>query len=73
MELKILNMEQVAFYILKGVQPKRIEVGKENKIVFIYSKEETSDLFGEWLKLSEKRRKLKKEYKEMREKYKNFI
>ena len=43
-ELKIMNMKQVAFYISKGVQPRRIDVGHRGKIVFIYDVESTHDL-----------------------------
>lgn len=53
-ELKIMNMKQVAFYVSKGVQPKRIEVGYNNKIVFIFDKDSTNDLFTLWLKNNRK-------------------
>lgn len=51
-ELKIMNMQQVAFYVSKGVQPKRIEVGYRGKIVFIYDVEKTHDLFIQWREMS---------------------
>ena len=51
-ELKIMNMKQVAFYVSKGVQPKRIDVGHRGKIVFIYDVESTHDLFVQWRKMS---------------------
>ena len=51
MELKIMNMKQVAFYVSKGLQPKRIELGHKGKIIFVYTKEETNDAFSEWLDL----------------------
>lgn len=53
-ELKIMNMQQVAFYIQHGVQPKRIDVGYNKKIVFIYDKDSTNDLFTLWLKNNRK-------------------
>lgn len=51
-ELKIMNMKQVAFYISKGVQPRRIDVGHRGKIVFIYDVESTHDLFIQWREMS---------------------
>lgn len=63
MELKLINTEQVAFYLSKGVKPLRVELGKNNRIVFIYSKDETTELFGQWLKISEIKRKEKAEYR----------
>lgn len=63
MELKLINTEQVAFYLSKGVEPLRVELGKNNRIVFIYSKDETKELFGQWLKISEIKRKEKAEYR----------
>ena len=53
-ELKIMNMKQVAFYVSNGVQPKRIEVGYNNKIVFIFDKDSTNNLFTLWLKNNRK-------------------
>ena len=51
-ELKIMNMQQVAFYINNGVQPLRIEVGYRGKVVFIYDIESTHDLFIKWREMS---------------------
>lgn len=51
-ELKIMNMKQVAFYISKGVQPRRIDVGHRGKIIFIYDVESTHDLFIQWREMS---------------------
>lgn len=50
--LKIMNLQQVAFYINNGVQPLRIEVGHRGKLVFIYDVESTYDLFIKWRKMS---------------------
>lgn len=47
-----MNMQQVAFYVSKGVQPKRIDVGHRGKIVFIYDVEKTHDLFIQWREMS---------------------
>lgn len=53
-ELKIMNMQQVAFYVSKGVQPKRIEVGYNDKIVFIFDKDSTNALYTLWLENNRK-------------------
>lgn len=62
-EIKILNLEQVKFYLSKNVQPLRIELGRKNKIVYVYSKADTYELFGQWLEISANQRRLKQEYR----------
>lgn len=62
-ELKLINTEQVAFYLSKGIKPLRVDLGKNNRIVFVYAKEETRELFGQWLKISAIKRKEKAEYR----------
>lgn len=52
-EIKILNMEQVYFYIEHGVSPKRIECGYKHKLVFVFDKEMTHDLYSKWLENSQ--------------------
>ena len=47
--VKIVNMLQVSKYIKNGVQPLRVEVGKGDNLVFIFSKEETRELYVKWL------------------------
>lgn len=47
--VKIVNMLQVSKYIKNGVQPLRVEVGKGDNLVFIFSKEETRELYIKWL------------------------
>ena len=49
-ELRIMNPSQVYFYIENGIHPIRVECGKDNRLAFIYTKEETYELFGEWVK-----------------------
>ena len=61
--LRILNQEQVKFYLANGVKPKSIELGSKNKIVFLFSKSETYKLFGEWLKISQEQRKFREKYR----------
>lgn len=47
-ELKIMNPEQVYFYISNGARPKRVDCGYNNKLVFIYDSESTQELFNQW-------------------------
>lgn len=48
-ELRILNIEQVYFYIENGVNPLKIECGYNKRLVFVFTKEETQKLFTKWL------------------------
>lgn len=48
-EIKIVNRLQVAKYVEQGVQPLRIEIGENAKLLFIFSKEETNHLYTKWL------------------------
>lgn len=48
--VKLLNPRQCYFYMTKGVYPLWIEPGYDNKIVFVFLKEPTLRLFGEWRK-----------------------
>ena len=40
-EIRILNKHQVAFYLKKGVSPVRIELGFDDRIVFVFLREDT--------------------------------
>lgn len=51
--IKILNMEQCAFYMDRGVNPVDIKLSESNKtgrklIVFYFIKDETVDVYKEW-------------------------
>lgn len=48
-EVKILNMSQVYFYIENNVNPKRVECGYKHKLVFVFDKDATNELFTKWL------------------------
>ena len=47
--VKILNLKQVVFYITNGVQPIRVEIGHREKLVFVFPKEETQQLYSDWI------------------------
>lgn len=49
-EIKILNNQQVYYYMENGVQPIRLECGRDNKVVFVFNKEQTQELYIEWVK-----------------------
>ena len=48
-EVKLVNRLQVAKYIENGVQPIRIELGDNGKLLFVFSKQETNHLYTKWL------------------------
>ena len=48
-EIKILNMKQAIIYSQNGIQPIRLEWGRNNKIVFVFTKEETNAIYTRWL------------------------
>jgi hypothetical protein len=48
-EVKILNHTQVRCYLKDGVTPKRVELGYNDKLVFIYDRVETEKLFTKWI------------------------
>ena len=47
-EVRIINPKQVFYYTSEGVQPKRLECGYDEKVVFVYDKETTLKLFAKW-------------------------
>lgn len=53
-ELKIVNLKQVSRYLKYGLHPKRIENGRNDKLVFIYNKDEdTNKAYTKWLNYDE--------------------
>lgn len=48
-ELRIVNYHQALFYVDHGVQPIRIERGEQNRVVYIFTKEQTYELYGLWI------------------------
>ncbi|GEM_PF-3192904 len=49
-ELKIVNLEQVSRYLKYGVKPKRIENGYNDRIIFVYDKnDELNHAYSKWL------------------------
>ena len=40
-EIKIINKWQVVFYLKKGVTPIRVELGYNDRLVFVFLKEDT--------------------------------
>ena len=47
-EIKIINKWQVVFYLKKGVTPIRVELGYNDRLVFVYRKEDTKEVWQEW-------------------------
>ena len=46
--IKIVNKWQVVFYLKKGVSPIRVELGYNDRLVFVFLKEETIEVWKEW-------------------------
>lgn len=55
-EVKIMNWKQVLFYTDNGVQPIRVERGFKDKVVLVYTKEATQELFHQWGEICKKYR-----------------
>lgn len=58
--IKILNMEQCAFYMERGINPVDIKLSESNKsnkklLVFYFIKDETTDVYTEWCAYKEGR------------------
>ena len=47
-EIKIINKWQVVFYLERNVQPIRLELGYDDRIVFVYLKEDTIEVWKQW-------------------------
>lgn len=50
-EVRLVSTRQVYYYISEGLQPKRLECGYEDKIVFVFDKKSTLLLFAKWREL----------------------
>ena len=48
--VRLVNTKQVYFYLKNGLQPIRVEAGYNEKIVFVFLREPTLELFAEWRK-----------------------
>ena len=46
--IKIVNKHQVVFYLKNGVQPIKVELGFNDRLVFVYLKEDTIKVWQEW-------------------------
>lgn len=47
-EVRLVNPKQVYYYISEGLQPKRLECGYDEKIVFVFDKKSSLELFTKW-------------------------
>ena len=47
-EIKIINKWQVVFYLERNVQPIRLELGYNDRIVFVFLKEDTTEVWKQW-------------------------
>lgn len=47
-EIKLVNQRQVFLYIKNGLQPLRIECGYDDKLVYVFSRLQSEDLFKKW-------------------------
>ena len=48
--VRLVNTKQVYFYIENGLQPVRVEAGYNDRIVFVFLREPTLELFAAWRK-----------------------
>ena len=49
-EVKIVNQRQAFLYVKSGLQPKRLACGYDDKIVYVFSRSESEELFTKWRK-----------------------
>lgn len=49
-EIKLVNQRQVFLYVKNGLQPIRLENGYEDKLVYVFSRSESEELFELWRK-----------------------
>ena len=47
-EIKLVNKQQVVFYLERNVAPIRVELGYGSRLVFVYLREETQEVWQEW-------------------------
>lgn len=58
-EIYIINTKQAEEYLRGGVQPIRFELSKrDNKMVFVYNKDDTAEVWEKWKANSIARKKL---------------
>ena len=48
--VNIVNFKQVALYLKHNVKPIDIKLGYKDKIIFIFNKEDTKEVFDKWVK-----------------------
>ena len=49
-EIKIVNQKQTFLYVKNGLQPLRLENGYEDKLVYVFSRSKSEELFEKWRK-----------------------
>ena len=49
-EIKLVNQRQVFLYVKNGLQPIRLECGYEDKIVYVFSRSNSEEVFEKWRK-----------------------
>lgn len=49
-EVKIVNQKQAFMYIKYGLQSLRLENGYEDKLVYVFSRSKSEELFERWRK-----------------------
>lgn len=49
-EIKLVNQRQVFLYVKNGLQPIRLESGYDDKLVYVFSRSESEELFELWRK-----------------------
>lgn len=47
-EVKIVNPRQAGVYIANGIQPLRLELGYNDRIVFIFNRDATREVYKRW-------------------------
>lgn len=55
-EIRIINKWQVVFYLKHGVAPTRLELGYDDRLVFVYRAEETKEVWQEWKRYTVQRK-----------------
>lgn len=49
-EIKLVNQRQVFLYVKYGLQPLRLETGYNDKLVYVFSRSQSENLFEKWRK-----------------------
>lgn len=47
-EIKLVNQRQVYLYVKNGLQPLRLESGYDDKLVYVFSRSGSEELFEKW-------------------------